>query len=74
MRSRKKIAAAAFGAVIVATAFVVMAIRIVSDSAGAEPWFGNSTEEATASVERKLKTEEFDKEYMCDHACRYTKY
>jgi hypothetical protein len=74
MISKKKIAATAFGAFALATAFAVTAARVASDSAGAEPSFGNPTKETTASDEGKLNREAFYKEYVCDHACKYTKY
>jgi hypothetical protein len=52
----------------------VTAARVASHSASAEPWFGHPTKEATATIDRKLEREEFYREYVCDHACRYSKY
>jgi hypothetical protein len=70
MISKKKIAAIAFGGAVVATLSVAAATRMASHSAS----FGNSTKETTAPDDRRSEIEEFYKEYVCDHACRYTKY
>jgi hypothetical protein len=74
MISKKKIAATTFGALALATVFALTAARVASHSASAEPWFGHPTKEATASIDRRLEREEFYREYVCDHACRYNKY
>jgi hypothetical protein len=70
MISKKKIGALAFGAVVLATLSFAAATRMASHSAS----FGNPTKETTATDEGKLNREAFYKEYVCDHACRYTKY